>query len=91
MKAALGLLTSLMLAASASAEFRVWTRNDGRTAELELSKVEKFHKQFSHPGRGIPNLVLCDLQGKLIKTSCEGEQYIGPTAVMTHLNALLTE
>lgn len=57
--------------------------------QLKLSKTEKFKKQFQHPGTGIPNLVLTDLQGNLIKGSYEGGQYIGPSAVMTHLAGLL--
>lgn len=59
--------------------------------QLKLSKVEKFAKEFKHPGGGIPNLVLCDLSGNLIKTSFEGENYIGPTSVMRHLETLLAE
>lgn len=58
---------------------------------LKLSKVGKFRQQFQHPGRGIPNLVLCDLEGNLIKGSYEGDQYIGPRAVMAHLETLLKD
>jgi thiol-disulfide isomerase/thioredoxin len=57
--------------------------------QLKLSKSGRFQKEFKHPGRGIPNLVLTDLQGNLIKTSYEGENYIGPAAVMAHLGGLL--
>lgn len=57
--------------------------------QLKLSKVKAFEKQFPYPGSGIPNLVLTDLQGKLIKGSYEGKQYIGPNAVMAHLETLL--
>ena len=57
--------------------------------QLKLSKVEKFKKEFKHPGGGIPNLVLTDPQGNLIKTSYEGKNYVGPTAVMNHLATLL--
>jgi thiol-disulfide isomerase/thioredoxin len=57
--------------------------------QLKLSRVEKFKKEFPYPGTGIPNLVLTDLQGKLIKGSYEGGTYIGPTVVMNHLGALL--
>jgi len=56
---------------------------------LKLSKVEKFQKKFKHPGDGIPNLVLTDLEGKLIKTSYEGKNYLGPAVVMDHLAGLL--
>lgn len=57
--------------------------------QLKLSKVEKFKEQFDHPGTGIPNLVLTDLQGNLIKTSYVGKDYFGPTLVMDHLASLL--
>lgn len=57
--------------------------------QIKLSKVERFRKEFKHPGGGIPNLVLTDLDGKLIKTSFEGKEYLGPTVVMNHLQTLL--
>jgi thiol-disulfide isomerase/thioredoxin len=57
--------------------------------QLKMSKVEKFKKEAKHPGSGIPNLVLTDLQGNLIKTSYEGKNYVGPTVVMNHLATLL--
>lgn len=59
--------------------------------QLKLSKVDKFKNEFKHPGTGIPNLVLCDLEGKLIKTSYVDGKYIGPHAVMQHLETLLTQ
>ena len=57
--------------------------------QLKLSKTEKFKKEHIYPGRGIPNLVLTDLEGKLIKGSYEGKNYVGPTVVMNHLAGLL--
>ena len=57
--------------------------------QLKLSKVEGFNKTFKHPGTGIPNLVLTDISGKLLKTSYEGETYLGPGVVMAHLGTLL--
>ena len=57
--------------------------------QLKLSSTEKFKKEFKHPGGGIPNLVLTDTEGKLLKTSYEGETYVGPTVVMNHLATLL--
>ncbi len=56
---------------------------------LKLGKVERFKKEFKHPGRGIPNLVLTDTEGKLLKTSYEGDNYLGPAVVMNHLGTLL--
>jgi thiol-disulfide isomerase/thioredoxin len=57
--------------------------------QLKLSKVDKFKKQFNHPNKGIPNLVLTDLKGEVIKKSCEGSTYLEPGVVMTHLETLL--
>ncbi len=57
--------------------------------QLKLSKVEKFKKEHKYPGGGIPNLVLTDLDGTLIKGSYEGSTYVGPTVVMNHLETLL--
>jgi thiol-disulfide isomerase/thioredoxin len=57
--------------------------------QLKLSKTERFKKEFKHPGRGIPNLVITDLKGEIIKNSYDGDNYIGPNAVMNHLETLL--
>jgi thiol-disulfide isomerase/thioredoxin len=57
--------------------------------QLKLSKAEKFKEEFKYPGGGIPNLVLTDLQGTLIKGSYEGKNYVGPNVVMNHLSSLL--
>ena len=57
--------------------------------QLKLSKADKFKKEFKHPGTGIPNLVLTDVQGNLIKTSYVDGKYVGPTVVMNHLESLL--
>jgi hypothetical protein len=37
----------------------------------------------------IPNLVLTDLQGKILKATDEGKTYVGPGVVMNHLETLL--
>ncbi|MCW1883165.1 thioredoxin-like domain-containing protein [Luteolibacter flavescens] len=58
---------------------------------LKLSKTEKFKKSVAHPGGGIPNLVLTDLEGKILKSSYEGKEYKGPHVVMNHLETLLKE
>ncbi|MFT3990786.1 MAG: thioredoxin-like domain-containing protein [Luteolibacter sp.] len=57
--------------------------------QLKLSKVERFKKEFKHPGSGIPNLVLTDLEGKVIKASYVDGKYMGPSSVMNHLDSLL--
>jgi thiol-disulfide isomerase/thioredoxin len=56
---------------------------------LKLSKVARFKQRFNHPGNGIPNLVLADAAGNLIKTSYTNGEYDGPTPVMEHLGTLL--
>lgn len=56
---------------------------------LKLSKVDRFKSEFKHPGTGIPNLVLTDTEGKLLKTSYVDGQYLGPATVMNHLGTLL--
>jgi thiol-disulfide isomerase/thioredoxin len=56
---------------------------------LKLSKAERFKKEFKHPGTGIPNLVLTDTEGTLLKTSYVDGQYTGPSPVMSHLGSLL--
>ena len=57
--------------------------------QLKLSRADRFKSEFKHPGTGIPNLVLTDTQGKLIKTSYVDGKYMGPTSVMNHLEGLL--
>lgn len=56
---------------------------------LRLREVQDFKEEFAHPGGGIPNLVLTDLEGNLLKTSYQGSNYTGPTPVMNHLGELL--
>ena len=56
---------------------------------LKLSKAPKFKKEVKHPGTGIPNLVLTDTEGNLLKTSYVDGKYVGPTVVMNHLGSLL--
>ncbi|MBX3743138.1 MAG: redoxin family protein [Akkermansiaceae bacterium] len=57
--------------------------------QLKLSRADRFKKEFKHPGTGIPNLVLTDTEGKLIKTSYVDGKYMGPASVMNHLESLL--
>jgi len=59
--------------------------------QLRLSKVRQFKRDFKYPGGGIPNLVLTDLEGNLIKGSYEGQKYVGPHVVMQHLESLLKQ
>lgn len=57
--------------------------------QLKLSKVERFKKEFNHPGSGIPNLVLTNPAGEILKASYVDKQYQGPGVVMDYLDTLL--
>lgn len=57
--------------------------------QLKLAKIAGFRKEFNHPGTGIPNLVLTDTEGKLLKTSYVDGKYMGPASVMNYLGTLL--
>lgn len=73
MKTNITILLSLLLAASASAEFRVWTRADGKTAELELISVTETNgekagefKMRSGQRVAIKSSVLIEADAKLL-------------------------
>ena len=52
--------------------------------------VSEFNNQFRFPGSGIPNLILTDTSGKILKTSYTNSgQYLGPVAPMKELQKLL--
>ncbi len=52
--------------------------------------VTEFNTLFRFPGTGIPNLILTDIQGKVLKTSYgPAGQYYGPAAPMQELQRLL--
>ncbi|MDP4625433.1 MAG: thioredoxin-like domain-containing protein [Akkermansiaceae bacterium] len=38
---------------------------------LKLSKVEKFDKEFDHQVTGIPSVVVCDLEGNIVKKTTD--------------------
>jgi nucleoredoxin len=74
MKTTLPILLGFLFAASASAEFRTWTRNDGKTAELELLSVtetegEKAGEFKMRSGRSvvIKSSVLSEADAKLLE------------------------
>ncbi|MCU0776748.1 MAG: thioredoxin domain-containing protein [Akkermansiaceae bacterium] len=74
MKTTLPILLGFLSAASASAEFRTWTRNDGKTAELELLSVtetegEKAGEFKMRSGRSvvIKSSVLSEADAKLLE------------------------
>lgn len=56
---------------------------------IKLSKVKGFREKFPHPGAGVPNLVLTDLEGNILSSSYAGNRYVGPFVVMNHLIQLL--
>ena len=57
--------------------------------QLKLSEVEKFRDKFKNPEQDVPSLVLTDLKGNILKTSYEGEEFLGPVVVTEHLQNLL--
>jgi nucleoredoxin len=74
MKTTLPILLGFLFAASASAEFRTWTRSDGKTAELELLSVtetegEKAGEFKMRSGRSvvIKASVLSEADAKLLE------------------------
>lgn len=44
-----------------------------------------------HGGRGIPDLLIMDAEGKVLSRSYEGENYVGPRKVLKDLEALLKD
>ncbi len=57
--------------------------------QLAMKEIKGFRQKHPHPGNGIPNLVLCDLKGDIIKSSFESGKYLGPGPVLDHLGTLL--
>jgi nucleoredoxin len=55
---------------------------------ISYDKISKADAVRKLSGRGIPCLVVVDLNGKVIKDSYENGQYIGPSAVMAELEKL---
>lgn len=52
---------------------------------LALRDVKDFKEEFDHPGSGIPNIVMTDLQGEILKTSYEDGRYVGLGSVLDFL------
>ena len=57
--------------------------------QVKFSKIEKFKKDINHPSDTIPNLILTDAEGNLLKTSYVNGDYVGPAPVMAYLATLL--
>lgn len=56
---------------------------------LDFSKKGKRSPIQGLGGRGIPDLILIDADGKVLSTSYEGDNYVGPRKVMKDLDDLL--
>ncbi len=52
----------------------------------DVSRAKEIQK---YKGRGIPNLVLVDADGKVLSASYEGTNYVGPTKVMEDMKKIL--
>ena len=97
MKTTLPILLGILFAASASAEFRTWTRSDGKTAELELLLVtetggEKTGEFRMRSGQKvvIKSSVLSDADAKLLaewkpEAAAEAAAPAGPASVFDEI------
>lgn len=56
---------------------------------LDFSKKGKRSPIHGLGGRGIPDLILIDADGKVLSTSYEGDNYVGPRKVLKDLDDLL--
>ena len=56
---------------------------------IDFSKVPGKEAIQKYAGEGIPCLVLVDPSGKVISDSFAGKEYLGPTKVLTDLDAIL--
>lgn len=60
-----------------------------RWPQLDLTKSESFREQYNQFGSGMPNLVLTDLEGKILKSSTEDGSFVGPQPVLDFTKGLL--
>ncbi len=58
---------------------------------LDFSKKGKRSPIQGLGGRGIPDLILIDAEGKVLSSSYEGENYVGPRKVLRDLDNLLNK
>ena len=56
---------------------------------LAFNKIRLDKQLAGYAGPGIPCLVLCDANGKVLSHSYEGEKYVGPHKVMADIEATL--
>lgn len=56
---------------------------------LDFEKRGKRLPITGHGGRGIPDLLIMDAEGKVLSRSYEGENYVGPRKALKDLEALL--
>ena len=57
--------------------------------QIDIEKVGNFSAKHSLPGSGIPNLLVCDREGNILKKSYDVNEYVGPLVPMEYLKALL--
>lgn len=57
---------------------------------IKSSKRKAFEKQFPHPDGSIPNLVITDLQGKVLASAFHEGRYYGARYGLLQLHSLLT-
>lgn len=56
---------------------------------LSLKGIKTFEQKFKLPGSGIPNLILMDTNGNILKASYERGKYVGPGVVLEELSKRL--
>ncbi len=58
---------------------------------IEYAKLESKAELKKLTGDGIPSLVTIDANGKIVSSSYEGQQYVGPAKVVADLDAILAK
>jgi nucleoredoxin len=58
---------------------------------LDYKKIPNKDGINKYAGKGIPDLVLVDASGKVLATSFDGDQYVGPARVLGVLDAILNK
>lgn len=64
---------------------------DMRWPAIEFSQAKKIRKINGYYGRGIPNLVFVDAEGKVLSSSYVNDKYVGPEKVMDDIKDYLKE
>ncbi len=58
---------------------------------LKKKEIAELHQEYNYSQRGIPNLVLVDLEGEVVQGSYVDGKYFGPMNVLRELEKLLAQ